>query len=96
MQSATTWSSKGIFVPSLRRCIAVVAAVVVAAASVTGCTTGEDAVAQGGTFDFVSPGGQTAIFYDPPSTRGTIGDLTGPDLFTDEPIQLSDSPARSS
>jgi len=77
-------------VPSLRRCIAVVAAVVVAAASVTGCTTGEDAVAQGGTFDFVSPGGQTAIFYDPPSTRGTIGDLTGPDLFTDEPIQLSD------
>ena len=90
MQSATTWSSKGIFVPSLRGCIAVVAAVVVAAASVTGCTTGEDAVAQGGTFDFVSPGGQTAIFYDPPSTRGTIGDLSGPDLFTDEPIQLSD------
>ena len=76
--------------PSLRRIVAVVAALVVATVSVTGCTTGEDAVAQGGTFDFVSPGGQTAIFYDPPSTRGTIGDLSGPDLFTDEPIRLSD------
>lgn len=76
--------------PSLRRAVAVVAALVVATASVTGCTTGEDAVAQGGTFDFVSPGGQTAIFYDPPSARGAIGDLTGPDLFTDEPIRLSD------
>ena len=75
---------------SLRRAVAVVAALVVATASVTGCTTGEDAVAQGGTFDFVSPGGQTAIFYDPPSARGTIGDLSGPDLFTDEPIRLSD------
>lgn len=76
--------------PSLRRAVAVMAALVVATASVTGCTTGEDAVAQGGTFDFVSPGGQTAIFYDPPSARGTIGDLSGPDLFTDEPIRLSD------
>src|SRR5688572_16677857 len=73
----------------LRRIVAVVVALVVAA-SAAGCTTGEDAVAQGGTFDFVSPGGKTAIFYDPPSTRGTIGDLTGPDLFTDEPIRLSD------
>ncbi|CAJ1505495.1 TlpA family protein disulfide reductase [[Mycobacterium] burgundiense] len=55
----------------------------------TGCT-GDGAVAQGGTFDFVSPGGQTAIFYDPPSARGTVGSLSGPDLFTDEPIRLTD------
>lgn len=75
---------------SLRRAVAAVAALVVATASVTGCNTGEDAVAQGGTFDFVSPGGQTAIFYDPPSARGTIGNLSGPNLFTDEPIRLSD------
>ncbi|MGX4712288.1 TlpA family protein disulfide reductase, partial [Rhodococcus ruber] len=27
------------------------------------CGTGTDAVAQGGTFDFVAPGGQTDIFY---------------------------------
>lgn len=51
---------------SFRRIVAVVAALVVATASAAGCTTGQDAVAQGGTFDFVSPGGQTAIFYDPP------------------------------
>lgn len=54
------------------------------------CSTGDDAVAQGGTFDFVSPGGRTDIFYDPPDSRGTIGDLRGPDLFTDEAIHLSD------
>ncbi|CDQ44852.1 MULTISPECIES: TlpA family protein disulfide reductase [Mycolicibacterium] len=75
---------------SVRQIVAVAAALVIAAAQVTGCTTGEDAVAQGGTFDFVSPGGQTAIFYDPPSSRVTIGDLNGPDLFTDETIWLSD------
>ncbi|MGB3773387.1 MAG: TlpA disulfide reductase family protein [Rhodococcus sp. (in: high G+C Gram-positive bacteria)] len=46
-----------------------------------GCATGTDAVAQGGTFQFVSPGGQTSIFYDPPSDRGTVGDLSGPDLM---------------
>lgn len=75
---------------SVRQIVAVAAALVIAAAQVTGCTTGEDAVAQGGTFDFVSPGGQTAIFYDPPSSRVTIGDLNGPDLFTNETIWLSD------
>ncbi|MER2224665.1 MAG: TlpA family protein disulfide reductase, partial [Rhodococcus sp. (in: high G+C Gram-positive bacteria)] len=41
-------------------------AVVLAASS---CATGTDAVAQGGSFDFVSPGGQTEIFYDPPEIR---------------------------
>lgn len=41
-----------------------------------------DAVAQGGTFDFVAPGGQTDIFYDPPAT----GALSGPELMTDAPI----------
>ncbi len=45
----------------------------------TGCT-GRDAVAQGGTFEFVSPGGKTDIFYDPPATRGRPGPLSGPDL----------------
>ena len=87
---STLRSSSGSGGTSVRRCVAVVAAVVAVTGLVTGCTTGEDAVAQGGTFDFVSPGGQTAIFYDPPSTRGTIGDLSGPDLFTDETIWLSD------
>ncbi len=45
----------------------------------TGCS-GRDAVAQGGTFEFVSPGGKTDIYYDPPSSRGRPGPLSGPDL----------------
>ncbi|MGH3695654.1 MAG: TlpA disulfide reductase family protein [Pseudonocardiaceae bacterium] len=45
-----------------------------------GCATGTDAVARGGTFEFVSPGGKTDIFYDPPTARGTIGDLSGDSL----------------
>lgn len=47
---------------------------------VSGCSTSKDAVAQGGTFEFVSPGGKTDIFYDPPDTRGRPGPLAGPDL----------------
>jgi thiol-disulfide isomerase/thioredoxin len=42
--------------------------------------SGRDAVAQGGTFAFVSPGGKTDIFYDPPASRGRPGPLSGPDL----------------
>ena len=53
----------------------------VAAALVAGCSTGDDAVAQGGTFEFVAPGGKTDIFYDPPSGRGTPGPLSGPQLM---------------
>lgn len=68
----------------LAACGAVVAALIVA-----GCGSGQDAVAQGGTFDFVSPGGKTEIFYDPPDRRGTIGDLSGPDLFEDKTIRVS-------
>lgn len=67
----------------MRRVIATLLASVAVMAAVAGCTTaGKDAVAQGGTFDFVSPGGKTEIFYDPPDKRGTIGKLSGPDLMT--------------
>jgi thiol-disulfide isomerase/thioredoxin len=45
-----------------------------------GCATGSDAVARGGTFEFVSPGGKTDIFYDPPATRGVVGELSGDSL----------------
>lgn len=48
---------------------------------VTGCAGGDDAVAQGGTFEFVAPGGKTDIYYDPPDTRGTPGPIRGPDLM---------------
>jgi thiol-disulfide isomerase/thioredoxin len=52
----------------------------VAIAALVGGCSGRDAVAQGGTFEFVSPGGKTDIYYDPPSSRGRPGPLSGPDL----------------
>lgn len=45
-----------------------------------GCSTGDDAVAQGGSFEFVAPGGKTDIFYDPPENRGKPGPISGPEL----------------
>ncbi|MFE3291091.1 TlpA family protein disulfide reductase [Rhodococcus sp. NPDC059234] len=65
------------------RALAGVAAVLATAVLVTACGTGSDAVAQGGTFDFVSPGGKTEIYYDPPSERGTLGQMSGPDVTVD-------------
>lgn len=65
--------------------------VVAALALVSGCSTGDDAVAQGGTFEFVAPGGKTEIAYDPPATRGRPGPLSGPDLLdTSQTISLDD------
>jgi thiol-disulfide isomerase/thioredoxin len=65
---------------------ALVAAVAVflSACSSAGSTT------QAGDFNFASPGGKTAIFYDPPESRNTIGTVSGPDLMTEAPISLSD------
>lgn len=48
--------------------------------TLTACSAGADAVARGSTFEFVSPGGKTTIFYDPPENRGTAPDLTGESL----------------
>jgi thiol-disulfide isomerase/thioredoxin len=53
-----------------------VAALAALTVLLAGCS-GRDAVAQGGTFEFVSPGGKTDIFYDPPASRGR----PGPDLM---------------
>jgi len=70
-----------------------VAVVMSLALLATGCSTGDDAVAQGGTFEFVAPGGKTDIFYDPPESRGTPGALTGPDLADPQrTLALSDFP----
>ncbi|MDQ3762255.1 MAG: TlpA family protein disulfide reductase [Actinomycetota bacterium] len=60
----------------MRRVLVLVAAALLLA----GCATGTDAVARGGTFEFVSPGGKTEIFYDPPATREVVGDLSGHSL----------------
>lgn len=70
----------------MRWLVAVMAAVLLA-----GCSTGDDAVAQGGTFEFVAPGGKTDITYDPPSARGRPGPLSGPDLMdTSRTLSLGD------
>lgn len=77
----------------LRAVGAVVSALAVIVAG-AGCATGTDAVATGGgTFEFVSPGGKTDIFYDPPASRGTIGTLSGPDLMNEgQTISVDDFP----
>ncbi len=54
---------------------------VAVAGLLAGCSHGDDAVAQGGTFEFVSPGGKTDIFYNPPDRRGKPGPIAGPDLM---------------
>ncbi len=60
-----------------------------------GCATGDDAVAQGGTLEFVAPGGKTDITYDPPDDRGKPGPLAGPDLMnTSRTISLQDFAGR--
>lgn len=56
-------------------------AVAVVLITVPGCASGAGAVAQGGTFEFVAPGGRIDILYDPPQNRGRPGPLSGPDLM---------------
>ncbi|WP_405178435.1 TlpA family protein disulfide reductase [Nocardia sp. NBC_01377] len=79
----------------VRRVGAVLLACVALVAALTGCSTGSDAVASGGTFEFVSPGGKTTILYDPPSSRGTIGGLSGEDLMTEgKTVSVQDFPGK--
>ena len=66
---------------AIRRGIVVGLSTVLLSAAVSGCSSGTDAVAQGGSFEFVSPGGQVDILYDPPQDRGSPGPIRGPDLM---------------
>jgi thiol-disulfide isomerase/thioredoxin len=71
------------------------ACVLVVGSLIAACGTGSDAVATGGTFDFVSPGGKTQIFYDSLQSRGTVGELSGPDLMVDgKTTAVSDFPGK--
>ncbi|WP_280261246.1 TlpA disulfide reductase family protein [Nocardia wallacei] len=77
----------------MRRALPVLLACAALVAALAGCSTGKDAVVSGGTFDFVSPGGKTDIFYDPPASRGTIGKMSGPDLMTSgKKVSVDDFP----
>lgn len=58
-----------------------VAALLVGVLALAGCATGKDAVTRGDQFEFVSPGGQTTIFYDPPASRGRAAGITGESLM---------------
>lgn len=62
----------------MRRVVVALAALVLL---ITGCSTGDDAVARGGQFQFVSPGGKTDIFYDPPEARQAPGSIAGQNLL---------------
>jgi hypothetical protein len=82
-------------VSARRRAAVAVSAAAVLVLVIAGCSTGADAVAQGGTFEFVSPGGKTDISYDPPPKRGTVGVISGPDLMTDgKTTAVSDFPGQ--
>ncbi|MBW0103404.1 TlpA disulfide reductase family protein [Pseudonocardia sp. KRD291] len=59
----------------------VLAAVLAVMLLVAGCSTSKDAVDSDGEFQFVAPGGQTRITYDPPASRGRISDLAGDSLL---------------
>lgn len=58
-----------------------VATAAVLAALLAGCSTSKDAVAVGGDFQFVAPGGQTTITYDPPASRGSVRGVSGESLL---------------
>ena len=58
-------------------------AVALAALFIAGCSSTKEAVATGGDFQFVAPGGQTTILYDPPESRGTVGGISGDSLLHD-------------
>lgn len=61
----------------MRRLLVVLAVL----ASLVGCAATKDAVAVGGEFQFVAPGGRTTIVYDPPSARGKVGGVAGDSLL---------------
>lgn len=67
---------------------ALLAVLLIALLLLTGCSTGNDAAVYGGSFTFVSPGGKIEFSY-PPADRGTVGDLSGPNLTGDGTIALS-------
>lgn len=72
--------------PSRMRLAARLFGVLIATLGASGCATGADTASAGGAFDFVSPGGRTDIFYDPPDQRGSVGAMSGPDLMVDGKI----------
>jgi thiol-disulfide isomerase/thioredoxin len=66
-----------------------------AALLLAGCSSTKEAVATGGDFQFVAPGGQTTILYDPPESRGTVRGISGESLLRDGvTVGLDDYPGQ--
>jgi thiol-disulfide isomerase/thioredoxin len=71
------------------------AALALAALLLAGCSGTQDAVATGGEFQFVAPGRQTTIFYDPPESRGVVSGIAGESLLREgQTIGLDDHPGQ--
>ncbi len=68
--------------------------VVLAALALAGCSAGKDAVVQGSSFSFVSPGGKVDIAYDA-AQRQTAPVLAGEDLMNKgKQLSLADYPGK--
>lgn len=63
----------------MRRAVVAIVALLLLA----GCSSTKDAVAVGGNFEFVAPGGQTTILYDPPANRGRVTGISGESLLNE-------------
>jgi thiol-disulfide isomerase/thioredoxin len=67
---------------------------VVALLALAGCSSGKDAVVQGSSFSFVSPGGKVDITYDL-AQRQTAPVLAGEDLMNEgKQLSLADFPGK--
>src|SRR6476620_7141659 len=60
-----------------------------AALLLASCSTGNDAAVYGGSFTFVSPGGQTEFSY-PAADRGTVANLSGQNVVGDGTLSVAD------
>jgi thiol-disulfide isomerase/thioredoxin len=70
----------------MRKLVALLAVVL----ALPACTSGTDAVVRGNEFQFVSPGGQTEIFYDE-ADRQPAPEISGEDLMNEgEQLAVSD------
>ncbi|MGB3697140.1 MAG: TlpA disulfide reductase family protein [Gordonia sp. (in: high G+C Gram-positive bacteria)] len=81
----------GVTVGRRTRVAAIACSVLAAVAVLAGCSTGNDAVAQGNGNQFVSPDGKTVLEYDR-GARRDIGDVSGENLLGDGTVKLSDYP----
>jgi len=72
-----------------RRGPQMVAVLSVVAVVLAACSTGNDAVNKGSSFQFISPGGKVVISYDPPSSRQMVREVTGTDLMSGRPLPLT-------